>query len=273
MNKTILASVMGAGMILLSGCLESTTVIRVKKDGSGEILVREFMSTEVTSMMQSAQGMMDQGATAGEKDTTKLPLLMQGMLDEKIEQFGSGVKLAEVKEATNARGWKGYQARMTFADANTLRISGASEGKDGPKGPELSYRFEFEPGSTATLRLIPEGDAAATAASMEMDLPEMEEEMTPMMMAMMAPMLEGMKVGVFLQVEGSIVDTDANHRDPARNNIVTLMDIDFAQIGDNPEILKLMTKRDPAALEKLRDQEIPGFRVQDEKRSVTIRFK
>ena len=60
-------------------------------------------------------------------------------------------------------------------------------------------------------------------------------------MAMMAPMMQGMRVAMKVKVEGEITKTDATHK---AGNTVTLMDVDMGKMFSNKEVLKKMKSPD-----------------------------
>jgi hypothetical protein len=310
MNTLVRLSIAGmvVGMLAVTGCIESTTVVRVNKDGTGELFVREFMSTEITTMMEG-MGEMVEGMAESMNETMEaendqafekagLSGMTLDMAKAKTVQFGEGVTLQSVREATNTQGWKGYQARYTFNDVTTLNLSGTpSEGGEQNSG-ELMYRFEMTPGDTATLRIVSSKPDSAQAESQAQDMadsmPPMEgfedfdfgdtvqEEAVSgndmddlggaMMGGMMGSMFKGMRMSVYVQVNGDVVETDAKHRSEKRDNIFTLMDMNMDAIMKNPEAMKLMMNNDQDGLDKLSEMGVEGLVMEEPGRTITIQF-
>lgn len=280
-------------MVALSGCMESATVLQVNKDGSGTILVREFLSPETLSMMGGFGSMLDEMAEAsgGESEDVDglgdLPVIMRGMVVERAKEYGDSVRLTAVREVTNDRDWQGYMARFEFDDVNAVRLKSASA-DDGDA--ETEYRLAFTPGATAELRLIPGKPADVVAADfmpefgmddmevegdmdVPMDMSGMMEGMDDAMSAMFGNMFKGMRMSVYVDVEGDIVETDAMHRSESRPNRVALVDMDFDKLMSHPEALNRLMSNDPASVFKLQEEGAPGLLMEDPDKPVTIRFR
>jgi len=89
--------------VVAAGCIESATVLSVKKDGSGKILVREYYSPQITQMMSMGE------TGAGGQPATGVDLF-KDQIEEKAESFGPNVRLVRSAARTNSRGWSGFQA-------------------------------------------------------------------------------------------------------------------------------------------------------------------
>ena len=90
-----------------------------------------------------------------------------------------------------------------------------------------------------------------------------------MRQAMMQQMMKGMKISVFVNIEGTITETDAAHRDGSR---ITLAVVPFDEVLKDPKKMKAMDKADGwnDALKVLK--EIPGV-VVEPKETVTVKIK
>lgn len=278
----------------LTGCMESATLMRVNKDGSGTITHRMYMSTDMMEMMQGmASGMM-----GGEADI-EMPD-MDPLADIKASldgQFGPAATLEGTQDVTNAAGWKGVEATYSFTDINKLDMAAGGQTDEGGMAMESggpSYKFEFTPGDVAVLKLVPirqpgaESDGAADASSqgddvlgdagdtamgeMDMDMGGMGD-MDAMGMQMMAPMLKGMRMSLLVAVEGKVVESNASFPHEKYPNVVTLADIDFDKLLAHPEGMKALQagpNADPADLAKLG---IDGVKVEDPAKEIQIRFE
>lgn len=286
-------------LLVLSGCMESATVLQVNKDGSGTLVVREFLSQDALSMMVGMETMADamvaELADADVPGLSGLPRSLQGMVLARAEAFGKGVRLTEVREAANDQGWKGYMARFDFEDVNTVHVASAMAPDDDPSAAESAYRFSFTPGDTAELRLIPHQAEAAPQASGEihemgqfdlegfepdddlgvgdLDLGDMMQGMDESMSAMFGEMFRGMRMSLYVDVNGEIVDTDARYRSAARPNRVALVDVHFDELMSHPDALSHMMKNDPESMYKLQDKGVPGLLMEDPGQPLTIRFR
>lgn len=292
-------------VLLVSGCVESDTLVQVNKDGSGGILVRTFLSEEAIAM---AGGMEEMAlALAGEWGETdaeveglsELPVFLQGMVLGRAEQYGEGVRLAQVRKATNNQGWNGFMARFEFDDVNQVHLSSGMTPGEGDAAEETMYRFLFIPGETAQLQLIPTRETPSVEMdvgidTMEMDLDEFEfedefdfegmdveemdfsgmmEGMDDAMSSMFGAMFKGMRFSIQVEVDGNIVDTDARHRSDTRPNRVALVDMNMDELMSHPEALSQLMKSDPDAMYELQAEGAPGLKMEDPDRTVTIRFR
>jgi hypothetical protein len=295
-------------LVILSGCIESSTVIQVRKDGSGAIHVREFISNEALSMMGGIESMAAQTAVVDEEETIEgvsdLPVFLQGMVRERAGEYGANVRLVAVREAENDRGWQGYMARFEFDDINAVRLAtmAAPDGEEGSM--ESEYRFQFTPGETAVLRLVPAGPPMPPAAmepgpddlqvadmdfgemdidfeglgmdelpDFDMDFSGMMNGMEDAMGAMFGNLFKGMRMSMFVEVEGEIVDTDAMHRSESRPNRVALVDVNMDELMAHPEALTRMMSNDPQSVYQLQAEGAPGLLMEDPEKEITIRFR
>lgn len=291
-------------MLLVSGCMESDTLVQVNKDGSGGILVRTFLSEEAIAMTGSMEDMAaalaeEWGEAGAEVEgLSALPVFLQGMVLGQADQFGDGVRLAQVRKATNDHGWNGFMARFIFDDINQVQLSSGMTPGEGDAAEETMYRFSFTPGETAQLQLIPtretaslEMEAGVDAVEMEMedcgfdgefefdmgfdemDFSEMMGGMDDAMSAMFGTMFKGMRFSIQVEVSGDIVDTDAGHRSDTRPNRVALVDMNFDELMAHPEAMSQLMKSDPDAMYALQAEGAPGLKMEDPDKTVTIRFR
>ncbi len=300
-------------MLVLSGCIETSSVLQVNKDGSGTILVREFLSQEAISMLGGFEDMMGDMGAADDQEIeglSDLPVFLQGMVRERAGEYGENVRLTAVRESTNDRGWKGYMARFEFDDINDVRLA-AAMGPDEEEGAsETEYEIQFTPGDVAELRLVPRATAAPATRDpaqdpavmhefemdtveveamdesdmnafmdmdfdmdMDIDFGDMMEGMEGAMGDMFANMFKGMRMSMFIDVEGEIVETDAQHRSGTRPNRIALLDMNMDELMSHPDAMNLMMSNDPQAMYQLQEEGVPGLLMENPEKAITIRFR
>ena len=263
--------------VFLTGCLQIERNVRVKPDGSGTIEETMIMGKEMLAQMKQMEaafgGNKDAGAKAHPSSTYD-----ETKLKAQAAKLGEGVTFVSGKPMSTATG-EGYSAIYAFKDVTKLRIeaeasgvtpAGAGEMKaSGKNGPIV---FGFTKGKTAELTIqqpTPKTPATPAAAPDPADAATagMEEAMLPMMQQM----LKGMRMALHVQVEGKIVDTNAEYRDGAK---VTLMDVDFDKLLAKPETLKAMVKSKAKSIneQKALIKGIEGVRVESAEQ-VKIRFQ
>lgn len=266
-----------AGLFAVAGCMESATLLKVEKDGSGTITHRMYLSGDMEEMMKGmAGGMM---AEQGGGDIPAFDLL--GSVRESLDgQFGPAATLNETKDVTNTAGWKGLEAKYSFEDVTKLDMTAkANDAGPGmqPNGP--SFRFEFTPGEVATLKVVadvPEGQAdAGDAPGTGADTAVAPEtvDLGGMGLGMMAPMLKGMRMSFLVAVQGSVVESNATYPHKQHPNVATLADIRMDAVLEHPEGRKLLQPGANPAPADLAALDTEGVRIQDPDQDLVITFQ
>ncbi len=259
--------IMGGGVLLLAallaaGCVESTTLIDLERDGSGTITVREFFSPQVT------QGMAGMAAMGGLAEDEAPKDFIGDLIKQRTTQLGEGVTLAGEERLTNERGWQGYRARFAFEDVRRLRIAPGSMDAEGAPDEDETLRITFEPGTPARLAVrFP--DAPPDEEGEE--APEAPEAMDEMMMQMMRPMLQGMRIAALIRFPNAIEETNSRYVSEDRRT-VTLMDVAMEQVLANPEAFRLLQSQSPDTPARLAEMNIEGVRLEAPGHTVDVRF-
>jgi len=254
-------------ILLFSGCIQVDTKVKLKKDGSGTIEEKVMMSSMVVEMMNQFMGSF-QDSTG---ETEKFSLFKEDELKDKSYNYGEGVKYVSGKEIKED-GWEGYQAVYSFKDINTLKMDTDPNKKvdldeGGSEASDEYFSFHFKPGSVAEL----------TINRPDMNMKEAEEETEDSENTENHPlddkivkMMDGMRIKISLQPEGSIVSTNASYVD---GSDVTLIDIDFSKILKNKESLEMLKQNPPKSLEEMEAivKNIPGMKIELQK-SLSIKF-
>lgn len=277
LKKMCLTAVLIFAALLLSSCFEVTTEITLNKDGSGILLQKVMFSEMLISQMESMSGDM---GMEGESSTNSM--YDEDKLKAEASKYGEGIVFSSGSEISNG-GKKGYEAYYNFSDIRNLRIgndpsSVIDMGGDMNGGSEDLIKFDFKKGKTAHLTiLMPEEEAEAPDASSS--APETmpngkttpDAEMDEASMAMMKQLFSGMKFSYKIKVEGTITETDADNAD---GSTVTIMEMDFDKIMENPEGFKnlenIQGENSDAAVKAMKDLE--GVKI-DLKDRITVKFK
>lgn len=222
----------------LTACLDSTTLVKLKTDGSGTI--------EQTTLMNTA-ALKGLGGGAGQSQPNR-PMTSKADLERAAERMGKGVKLVSTEPATGAPGWEGTKAIFSFDDVNQIQINTEPNRGDSPMGAapkgEDPVKFKFtRNGATSTLA-IDFIDKPPAAAKEKLDQPqEMPDLTNPMIMGMLKTMFQGFKINVDLEVVGSIVKTNAAYVSGPR---LTLLELDMnALLADEAKLKALQGKVGP----------------------------
>jgi hypothetical protein len=260
---------------LASGCLDVEKVVTVKPDGSGTVTETLIVTKQtIESLKEMAGSLGSGGAEAKPGAAPKSPEIMdEAKLREAAARMGEGVTFLSARKITTAKG-EGYTAMYAFTDVSKLKLNQNPSDKMPVAGPGVKgseeredLQFEFTKGSPATLIVrSPE----AKPSGKEAKKPDSGKD-DAMAAQMMQQILKDMRVAVSIKVDGTITETDAEHRDATR---VTLMDMDFNKLLANPEKFKALNKANPDSFEETKRMMngIPGVKVET-KPAVKIQFK
>jgi len=213
---------------LLSGCFQVERTVTVRPDGSGTVEETFMMSRGMLEMMGEAFG----GSGAEKKQTEDFAMPKEEQLKASAANMGEGVSYKGWERMTSDK-FVGYRALYSFSDINKLVLSSSTPkpGQEAAKS-DRPARFIFTPGKTATLEIIPPKSAKHENKPEEKTAkPEKPAEApkkpTAEDIEMAKKLFDGMRVALFVKVDGRIVETNATHRD---NNTVVIADIDFGKL-------------------------------------------
>jgi hypothetical protein len=230
-----------AATTALTGCLNSTTLVKLKPDGSGTV--------EQTTLVNMAalKGMGANGQSAG-------PMTNKAELERTAERMGKGVRLLSTEPIKGANGFEGTKAIFSFDDINQVEISqdpnmgGAADAmRAGAAKSESPVKFNLTRNAgTSTLTINfsdrPGAAAKADAAAPAGDMPDLTN---PMIMGMIKTMFQGFKINIDLEVVGAIVKTNAEYVAGPR---ITLLEMDMAALlADEAKLKALQGKISPDA--------------------------
>lgn len=251
----------------LTACLNSTTLVKLKPDGSGTV-------EQTTLVNLAARKGMGGGAQSA-------PMTNTAELERTAARMGKGVKLVSSEPHTGANGFQGTKAIFSFDDINLVEISqdpNLGGGTDSNRAPaaksESPVKFTFaRNGGTSTLTINiadrPRGDAKPDAPGVPSEMPDLTN---PMIMGMIKSMFQGFKINIDLEVLGSIVKTNAEYVSGPR---ITLLEMDMAALlADEAKLKALQGKVSPdASFSDIKPylKDIKGIKIDGP--SVSVEFK
>ncbi len=253
--------------VALTGCINSTTVIRLKPDGSGTV--------EQTTLMNLAalKSMMPAGAS----QTAGPGVVSEADLKRTAEKMGRGVRLLSSTPVTE-NGFEGVKAIFEFDDINQVQINqdpalGGSSGPDPqPSATDddpVRFKLTRQGGMSLLTITIQDKPASKDKDPQQTDVPDMTD---PMMMGMLKTMFQGFKVNIALDVVGSIVKTNADYVSGSR---ITLLEMDMAALlEDEAKFKALQSKLGPdASLSAVKPylKDIKGIKVDGP--VITVEFR
>jgi hypothetical protein len=256
-----------ATAVALSGCINSTTLIKVKPDGSGTVEQTTLVNmAALKSMMPGAPGQATNPINEAELKRT-------------ADRMGKGVKLVSAEPMKDG-GFEGMKAIFSFDDINEVQVNqnpemagGTKPGMGDRKDPQDPVKFKFaRQGGNSVLTIAfndKPGSGMKTDAKEPGDMPDLSN---PMIMNMIKTMFDGFKINIAVEPVGTIVKTNAEYVAGSR---ITLLEMDMAALlADEAKFKALQGKLGPdASLSEVKPylKEMKGIKVDGP--IITIEFK
>lgn len=243
----------------LASCLEKSTVIKVGKDGSGIVHVREY------------------SATKEKAEDVDLP--EESELEAKAAWMGEGVRLQSVAKSSNSKGWHGTEVIYEFDDINGLVLHGSDPKADEDaagmdEDDDLYFRFTMKDGVLEVVALNDKWhDAAADGDAAGDDSPTIDPyagtsgprasgiKLTSGAFDMggeaWKSMSRGMRIGVFVQIDDPLAGTNSRY---ANGRLFTLLNADMEAITNSGELdsIEELDGRSRGEMQELVDR-VDGF--------------
>ena len=266
----------------LTGCLQATTVISVKPDGSGTIEQTMAMTTQA---MQQFEMMASMGGEKGA--AAKKQMFSEEDARKAATQMGEGVTFVSSQPIHTAQ-LEGMKATYAFTDITKIKVNqkptgpagGPPAGRGaGPRlmtsGPEdVLFRFAKAPMGNSTVTVVfPQIDAQAARKEAGRATGRGagrggSESMPPEALAMMSQFLKGLKISIILQPVGRIVKANTPFVEGQK---VTLLEMDFDQLMTNPSAFEKLQGLESLEQAKTVLKDVKGVKFAPE-REVTVEF-
>jgi len=257
----------------LGGCIASTTLVNVKPDGSGTIEQTITMNPMAAAQLQAMAAGFGQ---RGQKDAQPGgSLFTEADMRAAAGKLGEGVTFVS-SEPIRTQQAEGIKAIYAFTDITKVRLDekpappgGGAKGMPaiGGSAPEvLFFKFAKTPAGTLLLTAVfPETKIDPSRARAGANAVDAQSAQA---MAMIRPLLNGLRLSLAVQPAGRIVRTSSPYVEGQK---VTLLDIDFAQLLSDEALLQRLqgvgSLEEAKALLKGR----PGVKINLD-REVTIEF-
>ena len=240
-SSRILASVVTAAALALTGCMDVDTLVTVNKDATGRITQTVVFGKAMMQIMS-----LSSSSAPGENTGAPNPLL-----NSTIEQFrakaprlGEGVTCVSAEPLKEA-GKTGLKVEYTFVDVRKLRINQQPDiGPSPDQGASNSFiTFDLVQGNPTKLVIkMPQPDYNPESVSTNVpaipEAPQISEEQQKMMKDTFGDFC----IKVRVQVNGEIKNTNASYVDTnpvtQKKDTVTLLNMNVGQVLGNPDYLK-----------------------------------
>ncbi len=265
--------VMAAGfcVLLLSGCLQMETKVKVDKQGAGTIEQTVVMRADMLAMMKGMQA-----ADPSKKDAG---LIDEKKLRESAGKMGAGVRFVSVTPIKNDMG-EGYKAVYAFDDINKVSVS-QSPGEALPQagmsgqqneGNEEIVSFTFKKGNPANLTIkLNRKDAGEKGAKPQKQEEGEKPEKPDMDPAMLEQFYRDMRLSMSLDVAGTIVETNADHR---KGSTIVIMDLDLNALLKDKGAIDTLMKGQVDSIEGMKafTKKYPAIKLET-KEQIQVRFR
>ena len=250
--------------LTLTGCIDVQYKMFLRTDGSGTIEETVYMNS---AMVQMLKGFMAMGNDSTNHE--EFSLFDEDDLRNEAKGLGKGVRYVS-GEALKENGREGYKAIFEFDDINKIKMNEDVSDKTSPfdedeeDTPEDDITFKFTKGNPATLVIyMPDDEEKETEieeeeVEVETGTNDEDDEWTEEMKSIM----KDFRIAISIEFEGDIVETNATNVD---GSTITLLELSFAKIMDDPEnIKKLKGLGENASHEKTKEllKDIPGIKFE-----------
>lgn len=269
-------AVMAAAAV--SGCIQSSTVIKLKPDGSGTIEQTMTMNAEAVAQLSALAAMSDDKDKKSGKGGLE-DLFSDKAARDSAAKMGPGVTFVS-SEKIDTPDRKGMKAVYAFTDIRKISLEemhtptpsggdAAAMGAPAPGDPPLAFQFTQLPGGNSLLTIVQSGVEKAMKEGVTPPKPAaaVDPKMAEQGIEMMKTFMKGLKVDVLIQVP-RVVKTNSPYVD---GGTVTLLSMDFDKVLADPKMLDRMQGAKTLADTKALLKDVKGIKVNLEPQ-VTIEF-
>lgn len=273
LSKLAAVAVLG---ILLNGCIEMHTILKLNKDGSGSVEENIFVGKAVIDMFKEFVSAFADST----QPQQEFNLFEEEKIKAKTSNLGEGVEFVSM-ETIKTSEKEGYKAIYKFKDVNKVKLNQdpsnevpMGEPTEASEKPKEEVQFKFTKGKPNRIEFkfpdeVKKTDKKKTDSPAETK--EIDAEADSANMEQMVNVMKDMKAKIEIQVEGKITNTNATYVD---GNTITLFDIDFEKLLSDVDKLEQFKKANPDSFEEVKKlvKDIPGIRVELNK-EVFIEFE
>ena len=265
--------------LLLVGCIQVETIIRLKADGSGTIEKTVLVSREFINMMGMMKTLFQSDSTGEDSAEDPFDFDDEETLRANASKLGVGVRFLSAEKIDTDK-LEGVKAIYAFSDITQVRIDPGMTGdipsmddEDAPESSREEYAdIHFRKGNPARLVItFPREEDEDAPDEMESDTLSLEEDEDSGMGRRFKSMMKDARITLKFQIEGRISETNATFWDGSE---VTLIDLEFAKFMDNLDAFNKLQSSKNLPFETRRQlmADIPGVKIElnDE---VEIAFK
>jgi hypothetical protein len=269
---------LGFAVLAMSGCLNTSAVIRVAPDGSGTIEQTLLFNLKA---VENAFANMGFKPTGGGSSSRSGPPMDEAAMKKSAESLGDGITLVSVTPVKQPNGFEGVTVVFRFADITRLDTSefmmpGAAKdmapgGDKASSNDRIRFGLQRTPGGSSVLTATFDDTTKGSGKSSKnnsggpgLDDPELRQ--------MVTALFKGFRIGVDLEIVGQIVRADADHVNGKR---ITLAEINMEELLLDADKLQSLDKiiSPDASLAEMRPHlnKVKGLKIN--RPVVTVEFR
>ena len=271
--------VLGLSILVMSGCLNTSAVIRVAPDGSGTIEQTLLFNLKAVESAFANMGFKPSGQSGG----STRPPMDEAAMKEAAASLGDGISLVSVTPVKQPSGFEGATVVFRFADITRLDTSefmmpGAAKDmapgggdKASSAGNRIRFAMQRTSGGTSVLTATFDDTTKGSGQSSKNNSggPGLDD---PELRKMVTALFKGFRIGIDLEIVGQIVRADADHVAGKR---ITLAEINMEELLLNADKLNNLDKvlSPDASLAEMRPHlnKVKGLKIN--KPVVTVEFR
>ncbi len=282
MNRHFALAVLIVLTFGMSGCISSETLIKLRSDGSGFLIQRTLINSEIAAQLQAMMAEMAEQIGGGQNTTQpKSPeIFSEREARARAERMGAGVTFVSSRKI-EAEDMQGLEATYAFRDVTELRLNqkpnvpavpGLTEAP-GSNGGETTFRFSKLPNghSLVTAVLSRERSIRSDTASAETASTQESDRMHDAKdVEQLKKLLANLRLSIAIEIEGEVIKTNSLYRNGQN---ITLVDLNFSELMANADALAKLSALKGRSLDELEDlvRGLSGFKLNPEP-MVTIEF-
>lgn len=230
-----------------TSCIRTSMVVEVKKDGSGKIISRYYFSPQMLALVDQLGALPQVGGTAQPGPDLgairELARPDETSLKEDAKNLGDGVRYASHEEGKDTEGWEGYTVTYEFDDITKVHLDQKSmPGKAKELAESAGEKLDLEKGGKVTFdkdkdvltihTTLAEGSMDELVDRDQLEQSKQMGMQPSQALQMAAGMSEGMRMGMFVRIDGGIAETNAQN---VTGDLIILTDADVAKVLRDPD--------------------------------------
>lgn len=261
MIKWITRLALLALLVTMTGCIDSTTTVHVRKDGSGTVTETVYVTRTMERMMEMLIGMAVALSEDPEARGPHAASVGRGHYESRAGEIGEDVALVSFEKVKGRNGASGKKAVYAFKDIRKIRVSvepdyalpegvnPSSSTNSSSSAGAYGVTFGFRKGSKCELAINLPWAEKARANVLSRTGARPDSSISLEEVGMLRHVLDGFRTRMMISVDDIIAETDAQFvergRDDPQKKYVLLYDLNIGDAVKNEARLDEMAAIGP----------------------------